>query len=301
MISFFTKVSQINSSYMNLTETHHVFSERKRDWGFTSFMPLVELHNHRLGFIVNDSCIVGAEVYVHNSRYENEMNRTSNLMASLLTNSITYGSHISGGYMEVPRPEAQVPNLESLSEFPILVRTEPTRDTDMEFFKYSIGERMDFMGLGQVETYFVPLLEEACSQHPSLIECQQRRSRRFTEWAFTALGRVLYFLKTRKAKDMNEQACKDLQILWEELEIFGFDLAWLEPHVQSALRMKSYVEKAVQMETLKKNAVGIALEMERLKTKLVTLEVELNIARDLLMEEGFNGRDLNVELGYGIP
>lgn len=280
-----------------------MFSERERDWGFTSFMPLVELHNHCLGFIVNDSCIVGAEVYVHNSSYENEMNRTGNLMASLLSNSITYGSHISGGHMEVPRSEAQVPNLESLSEFPILVRTEPTRDIDMEFFKYSIGELMDFMGLGQVEKYFVPLLEEACSKHPSLIECQQRRSRRFTEWAFTALGRVLYFLKTRKAKDMNKQACKDLQILWEELEIFGFDLAWLEPHVQSALRMKSYVEKAVQMEMLKENAEGIALEMERLKTKLATLELELNIARDLLMEEGFNfnGRDLNVELGYGIP
>ncbi|MCI59626.1 ubiquitin carboxyl-terminal hydrolase family protein, partial [Trifolium medium] len=71
---------------------------------------------------------------------------------------------------------------------------------------------------------------------------------------------------------MNEQACKDLQMLWEELETFRFDLTWLEPHVQSALGMKIYVENAVQMEQLKKNVESLTLEMERLKTKLATVE-----------------------------
>jgi hypothetical protein len=29
---------------------------------------------------------------------------------------------------------------------------------------------MDFKGLGQVDKAFVPLLEEACSHHPSLVD-----------------------------------------------------------------------------------------------------------------------------------
>ncbi|MCI15754.1 ubiquitin carboxyl-terminal hydrolase family protein, partial [Trifolium medium] len=102
----------------------------------------------------------------------------------------------------------------------------------------NVGELMDIKGLEQIEKSFAPLLDEACSPHPSLIKCQQKRSREFREWAFMALGRVLYFLKTRKVKDMSDLACKDLQVLWEVLQPFGFDLAWLEPRVQSALGMK---------------------------------------------------------------
>jgi hypothetical protein len=91
-------------------------------------------------------------------------------------------------------------------------------------------------------------------------------------------------------------------MLWEELETFGFDLTWLEPHVQSALGLKNYVEKAVLMEELKKNVEDVTLEMESLRTKLATAEVHVNLARDFLMkEESPNERDLNAELGYGMP
>jgi hypothetical protein len=73
---------------------------------------------------------------------------------------------------------------------------------------------MDFSTIGQIE--------EVCSHHPSLNEPQPKRSRKFTDLAFAALGRVLYFLKTKKLNEMNEQACKDLHVLWEELEKFRF-------------------------------------------------------------------------------
>lgn len=97
---------------------------------------------------------------------------------------------------------------------------------------------------------------------------------------------------------MNGLACKDLQILWEELETFRFDLTWLEPHVQSALGMKDYVEKAMR---LKENVVALELERERLKAKLVTNEVNLDAARDLLKAKGSEEVDLDAGLGYGVP
>ena len=84
---------------------------------------------------------------------------------------------------------------------------------------------MDFKDLGKIEKDFVQLLEEVCSKHPTLIEGHRKRNRskRFIEWSFTALGRVLHFLKSKKVKDMNDDTCKELQNLWEELETVRFD------------------------------------------------------------------------------
>ncbi|MCI07453.1 ubiquitin carboxyl-terminal hydrolase family protein, partial [Trifolium medium] len=50
--------------------------------------------------------------------------------------------------------------------------------------------------------------------------------------------------KKAEFKDTDDKAREDLQVLWEELEKYRSDLTWLEPHVQSALGIKNYVEKA---------------------------------------------------------
>jgi len=84
---------------------------------------------------------------------------------------------------------------------------------------------------------------------------RERRTRRFTEWGFTALGRVLHFLNTKKVKDMNEEACNHLQILWEELETVGFDLSWLTPSYLSAMRTKNYVQREANVKRLRKKRV----------------------------------------------
>lgn len=47
---------------MYITETQHVFNAKERDWGFTSFISLTKLHSSAGGFILQDKCIVEAEV-----------------------------------------------------------------------------------------------------------------------------------------------------------------------------------------------------------------------------------------------
>ena len=253
---------------MNLPETQHIFNFRESDWGFTSFMPLVELYDPSKGFILNNTCIIEAKISVSKSELENKVDQA------------------------VSTVSAQVPAKPS---------EHAGNPLPMETSSDSIGELIDFRGLGKIEKAFVPLLEEVCSRHPSVIECQQKRSRRFTEWAFTALGRVLHFLKTKKMKDMNDDACNHLQILWEELETFRFDLTWLEPHVQSALSMKKYMERAVQVKNMKENVATLEMEMKRVKAKMAAVEVDLGVAKRELVkaEEGFEERDLDAELGYG--
>lgn len=119
------------------------------------------------------------------------------------------------------------------------------------------------------------------------------------ELVSAALGRVIYFLKTRKVKDMNDEACKELQVLWDDVAKYKFDLTWLEPQVHSALGMRSYVQKALQVEKLKENMVVLKRETEMLSEKLAASEGNLEIERDLLKAQGIKERDLHSELGSG--
>ncbi|MED6113243.1 hypothetical protein PIB30_068986 [Stylosanthes scabra] len=102
---------------------------------------------------------------------------------------------------------------------------------------------VDFKGLCKVRRDFVPLLDDVCSKHPKLVESQKGKS--LSEKSFTALGRVLYFLTSYKnVKDMNDDAVKELQSLWEELESSGFeDLTWLKNDVNFALGIKEELEE----------------------------------------------------------
>ncbi|XP_058742656.1 uncharacterized protein LOC131615185 [Vicia villosa] len=221
--------------------------------------------NYHSGFLVKDSVIIGAEVFICNSNNERQVNRESSLITS----------HTSGSQTVQLEAQILMPKLGEMN-------------------CQNLGEPVDFNDFGQIEKALVPLLDEICAQRPSLIECQQKRSHKFREWAFNALGRVLYFLKTRKVRDMNDIACKELQIYWEELEHFGFDLTWLEPHVQTALGMKVYVEKALEFEKLKDNEVALELEIMRMNAKMATLEINLHAVRDLLEAEDYEeSRDVN--------
>ncbi|XLS49055.1 hypothetical protein HN51_023413 [Arachis hypogaea] len=115
-------------------------------------------------------------------------------------------------------------------------------------------ELIDFKGVAKIEKDYVELLEKA------------------------SLGRVLHFLKTKKVKDMlnDDAACKELQDLWDEVEIVRFDdLTWLEPHVKSALRMKVYKVKEEMVTKLKGYVVDLEDRVESLKTNVAAAKDDL--------------------------
>jgi ubiquitin carboxyl-terminal hydrolase 7 len=64
ILYFGVSATNLGVSLLILAETQHQFSARESDWGFTSFMPLGELYNPSRGYLVNDTCIVEAEVAV---------------------------------------------------------------------------------------------------------------------------------------------------------------------------------------------------------------------------------------------
>ncbi|CAL9089521.1 unnamed protein product [Musa textilis] len=57
-------VNQIHSKFTIRKETQHQFNSRESDWGFTSFMSLSELYDPSRGYLVNETCVIEAEVAV---------------------------------------------------------------------------------------------------------------------------------------------------------------------------------------------------------------------------------------------
>ncbi|KAL6130199.1 hypothetical protein ACLB2K_068580 [Fragaria x ananassa] len=234
----FTLVNQLDRKSSKTEDTEHVFNAKENDWGFTTFMPLSEIHDLTESYLVNDICIVEAKVSV--------------------------------------------------------------RKGDIKILDNETGELMDFRGLGKIELAFLPLLEEVCLLHPSLIKSQQRRSRTFVECAFTTLGRLLHFLKTTKVKDLNQDGYERLQLLWEELETFKFDLAWLQPHVQSVFGMKNMTGRVDRM---REDVNILENEIKSWRAMLAAAEVDLERAKEDLVraEQGFNKiGGVDCVLGYPL-
>ncbi|XP_062014290.1 uncharacterized protein LOC133730782 [Rosa rugosa] len=244
-------------------EIVHVFNPCERDCGFKSLVPLSQFYDHGNGYIVNDICIIEAKV----SLCKPDAKILQDHGISAPVEPFKKGKERQG-------PSNVQPESEVVSST-------------------SADELMDFRGLAKIQKAFVPLLDEVCSCHSSLIECQMKQSPTFIEWAFTALGRVLHFLKTKKVKDMTDDVCADLELLWKELQIFKFDLAWLKPHVQRALRVNKLVKRAGQVEILRKDVVDLENENKRLMAKLEVAR------RDLEKAEGAEEMDMDKELGYG--
>ncbi|KAL7228353.1 hypothetical protein ACSBR2_007135 [Camellia fascicularis] len=58
----FALLDQIHNQNTVKKETQHEFNSQESDWGFTSFMPLRELHDPSKGFLVNDTIVVEADI-----------------------------------------------------------------------------------------------------------------------------------------------------------------------------------------------------------------------------------------------
>lgn len=78
-----------------VAETQHQFNSRESDWGFTSFMPLSDLYDPGKGFLVNDRCLIEADVAVrrvadfwHDSKKETGYVGLKNQGATCYMNSL---------------------------------------------------------------------------------------------------------------------------------------------------------------------------------------------------------------------
>ncbi|MED6205901.1 hypothetical protein PIB30_022032 [Stylosanthes scabra] len=67
-----TVVNQLHNKFSIRKEASHQFNARESDWGFTNFMPLSEMLDPSRGYVVNDTCVVEADVSVSLVRLKKE-------------------------------------------------------------------------------------------------------------------------------------------------------------------------------------------------------------------------------------
>ncbi|CAN6697365.1 unnamed protein product [Malus baccata var. baccata] len=284
------------------------FNEINSEWGFTSFMPISELYDKSAGYLVDDVCIVEANLNVPIKVEHQGTGISATIEFSYVNHeqALTSSAEPNAPCSELlfaPFQDAQGSG-QVHTEPPVASRTDPSLARALgEVPNTTIEELVDFRGLGQIEKVFVPLLEGVCNSHPELIVCMHKRSQKYSECAFTALGRLLHFLKTTKVKDMTLDACNRLELLWEELESFKFDLAWLKPHVESAFDMTRFVHKAGRLKRLRDDVEALANELKRRRAALAATTIDHAVVKKHLTkaEQDINGIDMDGPLGEEKP
>ncbi|XP_029125225.1 uncharacterized protein LOC109795092 isoform X2 [Cajanus cajan] len=267
--------------------TQQKFNGGHRSWG-SFFLNLSDFHDHKQGYLVRNTCIIEAHICVSDIAQKTLVYPNC---------SPTHDSLPGGGHDQATESSSDD------RDSSISPRTSGSSSAEGEARGLTLRELIDLESLEPEEAAFIPLLEEVCIWHPNLIQCQKKRSVRFRQWAFTSLGQVLHFLKTKKVKDMRDEDIKYLDGLWKELvKSSGFDLAWLQPYVESALGLKAYMERAKQLKKLKDSVVGLEIKMKRLRGELANAEKEFDVARRGLSEvrRGFNEMDVNAAIGYAM-
>ncbi|OIW21510.1 hypothetical protein TanjilG_05180 [Lupinus angustifolius] len=282
------RVGQL-SLCLEVSDTQRKFNKGYRIWGL-SFINLIDFCNPEEGYLMNDKCIVEAHIYVSDDEFNTNI-QNENLNNIVATNGSTSGKQ------EIESSDESERHSSTTCE-------SSQRGNNVQGSDFTLRHILDFEKLREEEKTYVPLLVKVCTLHPSLIRSQKKKPDLFKEWAFISLGKVLHFLNTTKARDMNEDACNQLCILWDELinKCSGFDLTWLEPHVHNALGVKAQLERSSEMKTLQNSVVAMEIKMLRLRGELAATEAEFKVASKALIEarEGFTEMDFDVALDYEL-
>ncbi|KAK7392746.1 hypothetical protein VNO78_21193 [Psophocarpus tetragonolobus] len=285
----FFKLSLVNQKDKKKSiskETQQKFNGGHRSWG-SFFLNLSDFYNSETGYLVKNTCIIEAHIFV----------------SDLLAPKIKVHPNCSPTYDSLIGDQATESSSDDRTT--ISPRTSGSSGAAEGEAQGSnnltLKELMDFGSLRPEEAVFIPLLEEVCIWRPNLIQCQRERTPRFRQWAFTSLGQVLHFLKTKKVKEMSEEDIKCLEGLWKELvKSSGFDLAWLESYVQSALNVKEHMEKANKLKKLRDKVVSLEIKMKRLRGELASAETEFQVARKDLIEVRKEFLEMDVTIGYAM-
>ncbi|KAM5575099.1 hypothetical protein ABKV19_014172 [Rosa sericea] len=303
----FTLVNQLDGkkSITKSTKGTVLFNENQSELGFKSFVPASELYDWTAGYLVSNKCIIKAKVATPIVKIQDPGTE----IPSKKESNRKVPSNVNSGQAQVFSALPKTISSEQVADLQDTTASEPfcTKATNDDTAGSSVVEKLggvlttpsliEFRGLGLIDKHIIPLLDEVCSWHPSLIECQKNRTRTFSECAFKSLGKLLHILKTTKVKDVTEDKFADIQKLWEELDVFGFDLAWLKPYVQSVLDRKKFIEMSGKVIRLREHVDELEVELKRQRTALISAEVDLEIKRRDLAET--DELDLNSELGYG--
>ncbi|KAL1369315.1 hypothetical protein HN51_023410 [Arachis hypogaea] len=302
-------INQVDRRKSIVKDTQQKFNGGHRCWG-SFFMNLKDFHDHRQGYLVRNTCIIEAHICVSNfpppldTNIINPINDDYSILDN--NNNTNNPPPSTTNHANLRSSCDEITNSPSTSSSQSSSRSSPNEllgnNSEIQASSKKQLRLRDLIDLQALKDY-IPLLEEVCTWHPSLLHSQKNRTQAFRLWAFTSLGQVLHFLKTKKVKDIDDNDIKTLQGLWDELEkSSGFELAWLQPYVEAALSVKAHLQKTKKLKKLVDHVVGLEIKMKKLRGELAAAEAEFEIARKDLSQvrKGFQKMDVNATIGYAM-
>ncbi|KAK4281767.1 hypothetical protein QN277_013222 [Acacia crassicarpa] len=301
-------INQIDPNKSIIKETQQKFNGGHRSWG-SFFVNLKDFYDPKQGYLLKNTCIIEAHVCAPDVVPKIQPS-TNNILPTIPESNhqveqqqSTQPTPHDEDHQTTPEYSEEITDTPTSSLISMSSSQNNAELDEVHCSDLTLRDLIDVTSFEANEAAFVPLLEEACTWHPQLISSQSDRTRWFKLWAFTSLGQVLYFLKTKRVKDMDEDGCKYLEGLWDELvKSSGFDLSWLEPYVQSALSAKNNVAKADDVEKATQKMIDLDIKVKKLKGDLAVAEMEHELARRELVEitSSFHDLDLNAALDYAM-
>ncbi|XP_030457811.1 MATH domain and coiled-coil domain-containing protein At3g58270-like [Syzygium oleosum] len=140
-------IDQTNNARSIRKEGHNDFTERERNWGFTSFIPLTKLHNCTGGYLENDTFVIKAEVCVltvtppvniqparPTDKFDSYFTSLEEFVNAAETNGVTVGSTSCN---QDGALTAEIPSLEEIEK-----AKQSLKECLSDLFKLNMKERL---------------------------------------------------------------------------------------------------------------------------------------------------------------
>ncbi|KAI4308493.1 hypothetical protein L6164_031563 [Bauhinia variegata] len=162
-----------------------------------------------------------------------------------------------------------------------------------------VEEYAAFRDIGVIKKKHIPLLEQAMANHPSLWDWHKRYKRsQMKHLGYTILGDMLEFLASTRWRDLTQEKKAEFESLVDEIEMFRFDIQWLDSTRAMIKQSKIDEETINQMKTLEVKEAEQQNELEVLEACLHKVKMELSITKSQLLNIRSELGNLDNFLGF---
>ncbi|KAI8556259.1 hypothetical protein RHMOL_Rhmol05G0239000 [Rhododendron molle] len=262
-------VNQIHNADTKGKHTEHKFNAGESNWGFTSFMPLIELNDPVRGFLVNDTVVLEAVVTIPNSH---DSKKETGFEPKNKKGKKETGDNGSENV------EADIAGITS------------PRST----LQSILGSRISFVdassdttatvGKARFLSYWVSseallLLEKIHSLHEGTFLEFSMKGQALPTMLLESFAAFVASMSSTKVNELNEEALRLAANSIEDFEQVGLDLRWLKRRLEEAKGVKKHSESVNAVESCT-SALDVARsDLELARAKVCELEEGLAKAK----------------------
>ncbi|KAG5549828.1 hypothetical protein RHGRI_014965 [Rhododendron griersonianum] len=269
-------VNQIHNEDTKDEHTEHKsnaerkFDAKESNWGFTSFLPLIELNDPDKGFLVNDTIVLEASVTIpnsHDSRKETGDNGSGNVEADIAGTT---------------SPQSMLQSILGSQISFVDASSDATATAGkVRFLSYWVSSEA------------LLLLEKIHSLHEGTYVKFSMKGQALPTMLLESFAEFIASMSFTKVNELNEEALRLAANSIEDFEQVGLDLRWLKQRLEEAKVVKKHSDSVNTVESCTS-----ALEVARATVDSCTSALEVARAKVRELEDGLAKAKLEGEVMF---